>query len=264
MKILLSVLVPGIHPDNWQTLYDSVGSACKYNWEIIFISPYDLPEEMKNLKNVKHIKDWGTPIKCQQRGLLAAKGDWVTWAADDGKFLPNSINISFEKLTGRDINDRTLVMGKYFEGLGDNQHMMGTDYYILSRHKASFSPWLPAHYLMLNVGIVTRKLLLSVGGWDCQFEVCPMAYNDLAVRLQNYGCKFIVQDEMMFMCGHTPLDQGDHGPIHFAQTEHDEPLFKEIYGVQKSIDRVRVSLDTWQDCPDKWERRFGTKEFNYR
>ena len=40
---------------------------------------------------------------------------------------------------------------------------------------------LPPDTFMLNVGIVSTKLLKEVGGWDCCFEVCPCSYNDLAI-----------------------------------------------------------------------------------
>jgi len=257
MKYILSVLVPGIRPTNWKRLYDSIGASCKYTWEVIFISPYALPEELKGKENVQWIEDWGTPIRCQQRGLISARGDWIAWAADDGQFLPGALTLGFDIIKGKVKNTHSYLMGKYLEGTGDNGHMLGDNYYTLSRHKASFSPWLPPHYLMLNVGLVPKKLLAIVGGWDCQFEACPMAYNDLAIRLQNLGCTVYIQNEVMFICGHTPLKQGDHGPVHDGQTLHDEPLFKDIYSRQECIDRTRVDLGNWEKTPKRWERRFG-------
>jgi len=258
MKYFLSVLVPGIHPEKWIELYDSIDSSFKNTWEIIFIGPYEPTKEVAELPNVKYIKDWGSPIRCQQMGLTEARGEYITWAADDGKYVPNSLNIAFDLLKNRyDLHSRMLVMGKYLEGQGNNGHMMEDDYYTLSRHRDSFSPWLPYHYLMLNVGIIPTSLIKSLGGWDCKFQACPMAYNDLAIRLQNYSCHFLVQDDIMFICSHSPLRTGDHGPIHDAQTDHDIPLFKSLYGRQECIDRIFIKLDNWKESPERWERRFG-------
>lgn len=254
----LSILVPGIRTGKWERLYNSISDAFSGDWEIIFISPYELPSELAFKQNLKIIEDWGTPIRAQQRGLLEAKGDYIVWASDDGYFLKDSLNIGFKMLEGAD--EKTIVMGKYIEGENNGDYAMQSDkYYVLSNHKASKCQYIKDNYYMLNVGIVPRNLLLEVGGWDCQFEVCPMAYNDLAVRLQNYGVKFIIQNEIMFQCSHLPGHMGDHGPVHDAQIYHDEPLFKKIYnGDYNSPDRVKIDLDNWKNAPEKWERRFAT------
>lgn len=253
----LTVLCPGIRPSNWQRLYDSVKESFSGEWELIFISPYELPDSLKNKDNVKLINDWGSPIRCQQRGLLEAQGEYITWAADDGYFAKLSLDIGFHKLGDSDY--KTLVMGKYIEGVDDGKSVMKDDwYYVLTNHDGCKLKYLTKGFYMLNVGIVSRKLLLEVGGWDCQFEVCPMSYNDLAVRLQNYGVKFIIQNEIMFYCSHLPGHLGDHGPIHDAQTLHDEPLFKLIYDKdEQAVNRIKIDLDNWKEVPERWERRFG-------
>jgi len=233
MQTKLTVLVPGIRTAN------------------CFISPYDLPEDLKKFKNVRLINDWGTPMRCQQIGLTEAKGDYITWAADDGTFLPNALDVGFKKLG----DYKTVVMGKYTESEKFDKSMLTNEYYILNNHDASKN--IPDNCWMLNVGLVSRKLLLEVGGWDCQFEVCPMAYNDLAIRLQNYGCKFVIQNELMFKCSHMPGHTGDHAPIHDGQVLHDQPLFNDIYSSPDARERVFIDLDNWKKSPEKWSRRFA-------
>jgi len=253
MKYELSVLCPGIRAVNWKKLYDSVGKSFSGTWEIIFVGPYPLPDELKDQENIQYLEDWGTPIRCQQRGLIEARGGYISWAADDGEYLPGAIDIGFSKLDG----EKSLIMGKYYEGNNDgDMPMQGDDYYVLSKHDATKCIYVPKHYYMLNVGIVPTQLLKDVGGWDCRFEVCPMAYNDLAVRLQNYGVKFIIQQEMMFKCSHLPGHAGDHGPIHDGQIYHDQPLFRNIYDRPKGNGRTTIALNNWEDVPKKWWRRF--------
>lgn len=260
----LSCLVPGIRTANWRKLYDSIGASCtKYDWEVIFVGPYPLPDNMKGLPNALWIEDWGSPIRCQQIALLAAQGEYVTWAADDGTFVPGALDIGFSFLHGHNgiTNPKIVVSGKYTEGNGDTSPMRGNDYYVLSNHDASGNMDYPKTYIMLNVGLVNRKLLYEIGGWDCSFEVCPMAYNDLAVRLQNYGCQFILQNELMFTCSHTPNREGDHAPIHDAQVYFDQPLFIKHYGKRENPRPVRttIQLSNWLNAPDRWDRRFGAK-----
>ncbi len=258
----LSIICPGIRVNNWQQLYNSILKSfhCQ-EWEIIFVGPYPLPEELWDQPNTRCIQDWGSPIRCQQIGLLESRGEWITWAADDGEYLPHALDIAFHRgeYCG---DDKIVVMGKYQEGEDKTNHMMAKEYYILANHDASRSKWLPKEYLMLNCGIVKREILMHLGGWDCGFEVCPMAYNDLAIRLQNHGCKFIIQDECMFKCSHLPGHAGDHGPVHDAQILFDQPRFRDIYSQSESATRARIDLNTWQGSPRVWERRFGKeKEF---
>lgn len=257
----ISVLCPGIRTKNWKKLYDSIGKATCAKWEIIFIGPYPLPEELRGYDNIKYIEDWGAPMRCMQRGLTVAKGTWITWAADDGVFLPDSLNYPFKLLSAAKADYMTLVMGKYMEGNNDgDMSMQDNKYYILNNHDATNIKYVPEDCYMLNVGIVARELLLKVGGWDCAFEVCPMAFNDLAVRLNHYGVKWLIQDEIMFTCSHLLGHEGDHGPIHDGQIKKDQPLFKRIYESSASQGRDIIKLDNWEKAPEIWNRRFNGRK----
>lgn len=288
MSIQLSVLVPGIRSHRWRELYDSIGTSFSGPWEIIIIGPFEPSDDLMAEGNVKYIQDFGSPIRCQQIGLIHAEGDYITWAADDGAYFPGSLDVSFAILglvdstsnhkyihepqtpsdrVNKDIPfHHNLIMGKYYEGYtgevdqtyGALRHMANNWYYDLQNHDVNKGLTnMPSPAWMLNVGIVSRQLLLDVGGWDCQFEVCPFSYNDLAVRLQKHGINFILQDEMMYHCGHMPVRSGDHGPIHDAQTTHDAPLFAQIYSDPNQASRIFIDLNNWENSTDHWARRFG-------
>lgn len=253
----LSILVPGIRVDRWEVLVKSIENSYSGAWEIIFVGPYDLPKALQGKDHIRYIKDWGSPIRCQQIALTQATGDYITWAADDGKFCPEALDIGIKKLVMAGLDPNVLVMGKYTEGENFSKTMLDNEYYILSNHDATKSKYYPEGYFMLNVGIVNKGLLWEIGGWDCRFEVCPMAYNDLAIRLQRRGVSFLIQDEIMFKCSHMPGHEGDHGPIHDGQIEHDQPLFSLMYSNPKDSDRVAIDLHNWKDSPVRWWRRFG-------
>lgn len=255
MKYKLSVLVPGIRTQNWKRLYDSLLTSTKESFEFIFVGPYDLPEELKQYTNIKYIKDFGTPIKCQQIALLRSDGEWITWAADDGYYLPDALDKSFSMIENN--NDyKTIIFGKYFEGDGNEHIHNDIQYHKLNYHGATRSIYIPAEYMSLNCGLVSRQLLIELGGWDCQFEVCPMSYADFAIRAQNFGANFIIQDEVMFKCSHMPGTSGDHAPVHWAQITHDEPLYQSIYNEPDCITRTKIDINNWKNCPEKWQRRF--------
>jgi len=254
-KYNLTVICPGIRTHNWERLYQSMIESCgDYTWELIFVGPKNTDSSTVLAdERVSFIEDWGTPIRCQQIGLIHAQGEYINWAADDGYFLPNilntGLNIAYE-------NPGHIVMQKYYEG-AVNSVMENEDYYKINYHDATRSNFVPDSYFGLNVGCVPRKILLELGGWDCLFEVCPMAYADFACRAQRAGVKFVIQDEMAFKCGHMPGRSGDHAPIHDAQLINDEPMFKHIYNDPESKNRVTIPLNNWQKIAPRWARRFG-------
>jgi hypothetical protein len=255
MKYKLSVLVPGIRTHNWKRLYDSIKSSTKESFEMIFVGPYELPTELQGKENIKFIQDYGTPIRCQQIALTESEGEWITWAADDGYYVENALDDSFSIIENN--NDyKTVVFGKYFEGEGNEEIQDDIQYHKLNFHPATRTVYIPMEYMSLNCGVVSRQLLIEIGGWDCSFEVCPMSYADFAIRSQNYGANFIIQDNVMFKCGHMPGTSGDHAPIHYAQITHDEPLFQQMYNSPECLSRVKIEIDNWKSCPDKWTRRF--------
>lgn len=252
----LSMILPGIRAGNWLRFYESIEKSTKESFELIIISPYDLPYTMRNKKNVKYIKDFGSPVRCQQLGLLQCEGEWVAWGADDGYFLPGALDIAFNNLEGKD--SKTVLIGKYHEG-NASPDMNTIHYYYIYTHDSSRCPFIPKDCLMLMVGLVSREEIMKIGGFDCSFEALPMAFNDISIRLYNDKCSFIFQSEVMLKCGHMPGLEGDHAPIHNAQVYYDTPRFKMIYSFEKSQERIIIPLDNWKKSPEVWERRFGNK-----
>ena len=92
MSPKLSVILPGIRKDNWLKFYESITQSFNDAFEVVIVSPYDsLPAELRDLENITHIKDLGAPARCQQIALVNCTGEYVTWGADDGYFLPNKL-----------------------------------------------------------------------------------------------------------------------------------------------------------------------------
>ncbi len=251
MKYKISILCPGIRTYNWESLCKSIDSSTTYSWEIIFVGPYRLPDNLQNKKNISFIQDWGSPIRCQQIALVHSRGEYINWAADDGIFLPDALDDGFTLLK----DSRDIVMQKYFEGRHD-KHFEDHKYYLLSYHGATQARYIPDNFYTLNVGIIKRSILFDIGGWDCSFEVCPMAYADLAIRLQWSNHSFKIQDSVAFACSHMPGTSGDHGPIHYAQITHDEPLYKQMYNDESCRNRINIDINNWRQSSDKWQRRF--------
>ncbi len=248
----LSIICPGIRPQNWVSLYTSIEEATKESWEIIFVGPYDLSDELKDKDNVTYIKDFGSPVRCKQIGVIHSKGKYINWASDDGLFLPNSIDNAFKLL-----EPNSIVMQKYYEG-SHNQIFEDDKYYKLAYHDSTSAKYIPEDYWILNGGLIPLDIALELGGWDAElFEVWPMALADFAVRVQKFGIKLIMQEDVAFSCTHEPGITGTHAPIHYAQITHDEPVFKQLYNSPESVDRIKIDINNWKRSPERWVRRFG-------
>lgn len=251
--------MPSIRYMNLKAVYDSIATSFHGEWELIIVSPYPLPAELTDKTNITYIHDAGNPIRCRQRGLIAAKGDYICYAADDVIFYPNALDIAYNKV--KDMDYKTVIVGKYMEGVEDNKFMQSDEYYVLTTHDflRDVMQKFPEGYKLVNTGLVSRKLMLELGGFDCQFEACAMACVDLSIRLQNYGCNLIMQNEPFFHSTHFYGQSGDHAPIHNAQVNHDQPLFLQIYGQAESVNRKEIDINNWESVPDHWSRRFGVK-----
>ncbi len=258
--MIISILIPSIRPHLMENVYNSIEKSFSREWELVLISPYPLPSSLKDKTNVVYIYDAGTPIRGRQRGLIAATGDYICYAADDVLFYPNSLDIAYNAIKDKPYN--TIILGKYREGEEFNPNMDNDSYYYLITHE-SLKPIMnniPKSYKLLNTGLMSKKLLLEIGGFDCKYETCAVSCLDLSIRIQNYGCPIIIQNEPIFYATHLPMHLGDHSPIHNGQTKHDFPLLLAIYMDERAKYHDKIDLNNWEKADDWWVRRFGVKE----
>lgn len=252
--------MPTIRMHLLEGVYNSIKESFHGEWELVLITPYPLPEELKDKDNILYIKDDGNPIRCRQRGIIAARGEAICYAADDVTFYPNSLDIAYKTLINHDY--KTVIVGKYLEGCEDNPFMKSDEYWFLYTHDF-LKPIIRVNqrrYLLMNTGLMSKQLLMEIGGFDCSFEACAMACCDLSIRLQNYGVKCILQNEPIFHSTHLPVDAGDHALIHSAQVTHDQPRFLQMYLDPRSEFRTKIDVNNWEKTPDWWVRRFGVKD----
>ena len=264
-KYKLSIILPGIRTSKWKKFYDSILTSFSDSFEVVIVSPYDLPDSLKDYDNIKLIKDFGSPARCQQIGLVNCEGEFVTWGADDGWFYEQSLDKALAHWYANAKSDKDIVTCKYFEGEKNQQgilHSTGTtelskDYYYKINHAAGLrSCFIPDDYWILNIGIAKTSYVIELGGWDSSFEATAVSHTDFAVRSQRDGSKYFMLPTPIFACDHMPGTSGDHAPIHYAHIMNDEPLFKKIYNSSSCMDRIKIELDSWKSAPSIWKRRF--------
>jgi hypothetical protein len=229
----------------------------QYTFELIICGPHkELPEELQDKSNVQHIQDFGCPTRAQQISTIPASGRYMAWAADDGWFYPNKLAECINILDRMHENKRALVT-QYIEGGRD-----GLGNYTMNYHEPIRSPYYPNNFLIFNSVIVVLDHFRELGGFDCRFEACPMAFADLGARMQKDGCAVKLLPTI-FECTHMMGDTGDHAPIHYGQIEHDQPLYRQIWRDPACVDRLKIDFDNWKEAPEVWERRFNKDDLNY-
>ncbi len=250
-QIDLSIVLPAIRRENWVRVYESfLNSAKTTTFEVIIVSPYDLPSELQDNDNITFIKDFGSPTRCQQRGLCVANGKYVTECCDDGLYLEGTIDRVVNLLV-EDGDRKTIVSCKYCEGNESNWHHMSKDiYYHINHHDAIRSKYVEDHWIMFSVAFFNRDYLMELGGWDSAFATPGMAHQDVAVRAQRDGAKVILTDFCYTNFMHFPGTTGDHAPIHFGHTKEDEPLYKKIYSSPDCVNRIKIDPNNWKDSPE--------------
>lgn len=258
MNPLLSVILPTIRKERLEKLYDSFQLSYSGDWELIIVSPYELPDELKGKGNIKYIQDWGNPVRAQQIALCQAKGEYIHRAVDDSLYLLGAMDKAFLKAS-----DKTTVALKYTESNAtvDRTHaafqnMNNPEFYNLTYHHQTLMPYVPAHFKMINFMIVPRETLLAIGGWDCQFESVAIAELDIAIRLQMNGAEVVLSDDIVLECDWEPGHEGTHGPMHDAFAP-DMEKYKAIYSSPECENRIIQDITNWQNSPEKWQRRFG-------
>jgi len=248
----ISICTPTIRKEHWRRLYDSIVSSIgKYKFELILCGPYcELDDYLNTKDNVVLIEDYGSPTRAQQKAVSTATGKYVTWAADDGWYYDKMLEKGLNILKEMD-NKKAIVVSHYIEG-----NELALRNYTMNYHWPLRSVFYPDSFLIINVGIATLEYYKETGGLDCRFECTAMSHADWGARAQLDGAQIHFLEEVLFECTQFIGPIHDHAPVHYAQHEKDQPLYKSIWSSSLCLERI-VDFDNWKNAPDRWERRFG-------
>jgi len=280
----VSVVLPSIRPHKLYGVYDSIVHASRNtSFELIVVGPYPLPDELKDKKNVKYIKDYGSPVRASNIGACVAEGKILTWIADDGFMLEDSMDKHLEILYAHGNNPKNIIISKYYENqIGPidgekfdpsrNDHRnyvienapkdyptLQEKYYKINNADCTRSPYIPDDWWIFNVAFLYREFFEYLGGWDCEYEGTAMAHTDMAIRAQFNGANVIMPDLIRDVADWHPGATGDHRPIFLCQTRHDEPMIQRRYRDPLWTSKInsRIDINNWKKAPAVWGRRFN-------
>jgi len=257
----ISIPMAALRPHKWEIVYNSIKSSTNRSFELVIVSPEKkLPESLLQYNNIRHFQDFGSPMRAAQIAMILCESDIICGLmADDGEYLPGAIDRNVDLFLSMGNDYKNVLVCKYLEGInGGYKHYQPDAYYLLNYHDSTRIKNIPDNWLGMNNVIMYRKLFEELGGWNCEFEACPMGLADLAVRSNRYGANIQLNHEPIvdFDWFPYPGDCGDHGPIYFGQTEHDQPLYAEIYSKDLNDIPIKIDLMNWKKSPSVWKRRF--------
>jgi hypothetical protein len=257
----VSILMPAIRTKSWLMLYGSLLNSCKrHTFELVLVSPFDLPDNMKQLENVKLIKDYGAPTRCAQIGAEHCEGRLMYHCVDDAIFLPDSIDLAIDFFDAH-CGHKDVVNMRYREGTNYSGQTLPMQFWMAWAHDELRLPGIPQHYKISLHHMMNMEYFRELGGWDCQFEYINHPLHDLMFRVQADGGTLYDSPTDGTTCNHFIDKTGDHAPIFDAQTFSDKPIFDEMYSfLNAAADRIHLDLDNWKDSPEVWVRRFKEKE----
>lgn len=245
----LSIIVPGYRHWEWQKLLAStVASVGDYSFEMIIVGPED--ESGIVDERVTFIKDYGAPGRCFQIAASHAIGKFMTWACDDGVFLPGVLSRMVDRMTEAD--DPKLALGlNYFEG-GQPRVL---DFFRARHHADQHMPGIKEEYWTSPMFACTTSYFKDMGGIDCRFEHVNFNMCDFMFRVYNDGGTVEIFMEPVLDI-HWDVHAPDYVPVRQAYLETDLPLYQELYSQDQSS-RTKISFNNWKDSPEKWVRRFA-------
>ena len=258
----LSICLPAIRPSYWERLYDSFVTACtKYTFEVVFVSPYDLPEPLKDKDNVKHVKSYASSVRAAMEGSLLCEGRLIAVPADDGYAFPESLDRSIELLDQSAEKDAVIL--RYREGADMEGEPKPLEYWTVKGNEGFFEAVkvkMPLDFKFFMQPLMSAEYFREIGGWDCRFEHLAFAAHDLSYRIQRDGGVLHLSPLEVMNCDWTSWDNSmgtkDHAPVQESHGAHDQPLFIKIYQPDGGLDRTKIDFDNWKDCPDVWARRW--------
>lgn len=250
----VSVFMPAIRVHNWKKMYESLQQSCKrHTWELVLVSPFDLPSELKDAPNIKLIKDFGSPSRCAQLAFFECEGRLIYHCVDDALFLDDRIDEAIDQYD-RVCTNKDAINMRYCEGQNYSGHSMPMGYWTAWYHGDLRLPGIPQAFKISLHHLMSAEYFAELGGYDCEYEYQNFNLHDLMFRLQADGGKIYDSEKDVTTCDHA---QGDHKVIEAAHHQHDFPLFVRTYGDSNVLkNRIKIDLNNWSKQPSFWVRRF--------
>jgi hypothetical protein len=254
--IKVSIIIPSINPDKWLSFYHQMTKSSKNNsFELIFVGPYTT-EQISGLKNIKFVRDFGSPSRCFQIGSLLAEGEYLAWGSDDYLIEEDAIDLTFSLIEKENIKDDGVNL-LYSEGpnFTGTQHL-DSSYWVAHTHPDLRLPGVKTNWRILGAFMYRTETWYKFGGLDCGFEHVNMNTHDFGFVIQANGGRLINSPCRVYRANWAPWDNNNKSPIQLAWEENDKPRFVKLYSDPEYPLKRNININNWKDYPSVWGRRF--------
>jgi len=264
----LSIIFPSIRNKNLPKVYDRINRACSnHNFEVIIASPHNCPNDLNNKENIKWYKTYACPTVATQAAASLCNSEFMCLASDDVLFEDNIFDDGIEAYKSHNLQKYDIISYRLKEGVLDPEtleplphlesHNLPPEFFMVR-----YNP--PFHKLSINQDwklsltfIVKTDTFFEIGGFECCFEYLNHLVHDFVFRLQYLGGKVYNFPRNGLCCSHFYGRDGDHGPVHDAQTGPDTDKFNEMYSDQFILEkRKKINYNNWKQYDNIWTRRF--------
>lgn len=256
---MISIVIPGIRTHLWEnvckTLKESVG---KYDWEVIFVGPFDPP---KLDYPVKYIKSYAPVAVCIQKGFLAAEKEFIYQTVDDAVFIPGAIEKCIDDWYEANLTDKDIINMLYSEGQNYSGQIQGPQHWMVRNFQEFWLPYIDRSWQISCQPLMKRQYILELGGLDCRFEYSNHSHHDLIFRAQLNGSIVYHSAVGVSKANHMPDRTGDHSPIVDAQLVVDTPVFNELWSQPR---QTNIDINNYQKFDKPWKARFGKEYKTYQ
>lgn len=243
---MISIVLPSIRPYLLQGVYDSI--QVDFPWELVIVSPYDLPDSLKDKKNIKFVKDFGSPVRASCIAANLCEGELFTYGADDGTFVSSTLSEAVKLLQAG--NEKTVITTKYYEG---SDVIQSDDYYKVGNAYLR-TPYIDPEVIIFNCALMRKSYYDYLGGWDSlNFNTNALAHADLCLRANNDKAEVFFFKQPLLRCSH---GHSDHLPVQISHETLDAPRLNQIYSLPDCVNRIKIDINNWKSSPSVWKQRF--------
>lgn len=164
----ISFVASSIRPEYWKDMYNSLLDNT-LSWEMIMVGPNhgDSPGP-----NFTHIHSNVKPAQCYEIGFRHAKGELLSWTADDAIYSPKAVDVTYN--FWKQLDEKTVVA---FRTIEDGRDITNIHHFIgRGTHSPKMAPF----------GVMKLSLFRELGGYDRNF-VCGQSENDVVMRVWELG-----------------------------------------------------------------------------
>jgi hypothetical protein len=228
-KNLISICSTAYRPENWMSLYRSIGKN-SVAFELVFVGPnypkFELP------KNFHFIQSNVKPSQCYEVAVRNANGNFILHVADDCLFLTENPLDKLLDIYNKSINKNIIVSPLLMENGTSLQHAQRFNL------KDRSSPLMPVG------GLISKDLYFKIGGVDRNF-IAVMFDMDIAMRVYEIGGEILFAE--VFYNEDKKMSQGsnlcgdywshDRGYLDKLWFENGQVSAKRKYKVKTFIER---------------------------